>query len=92
MAFANVHDMRHDWNPISDETITDPDGTVEIIITNRTVWVALCDDKIRITNDAYKELFEMSDMAFMTMKQCPNCLSTMKEIDPYGEIYDYGEE
>lgn len=92
MASANAPDTRHDWNPVSDETITDKDGNVEIIITNRTIWVALCDDKIRITNDSYQQLFEMSDTEFMEMKECSKCLSIMKEIDPFGEIYDYGDE
>lgn len=86
MVFASAPEIGHIYDPVSDETITHPDGGVEVIITNRTIWVALCDDKIRITNEAYKALF---DDSFDLRKECPNCKNTAMEIDPDGDIFDF---
>lgn len=86
MVFANAPEIGHIYDPVSDETITDKDGHVEVIITNRTVWEALCNPQIQITNEAYQTQF---DDSFELRKECPDCKSKAMEIDPEGFIFDF---
>ncbi|MFZ9893050.1 MAG: hypothetical protein ACO3FO_04665 [Candidatus Nanopelagicaceae bacterium] len=84
MANANAPKIGHIYDPISDETITDNDGFVEVIITDRTKWQQLCDSNVTITNAEYKELFD----AFEVREDCENCSIKAIQDDPYGFIYD----
>lgn len=84
MATANVPKVGHIYDPISDETITNSDGLVELIITDRTTWEALCDSNISISNDEYKALF--SD--FELVEDCDDCTVKAIQEDPLGVIYD----
>lgn len=84
MANANAPKIGHIYDPISDETITDNEGFVELVITDRTKWQALCDSKLVIANDEYKALFD----GFDVVEDCQNCMVKAIQEDPLGVIYD----
>lgn len=84
MASANAPKIGHIYDPISDETITDNNGFVEVIITDRTTWQALCDSKIVISNEEYKALFSDFDV----FEDCDDCTVKAIHEDPLGVIYD----
>ena len=84
MASANVREG-HIYDPISDETITDKHGFVEIIITPRTQWVPLCNPETSISNDEYEMLFDGSTV----LEDCEKCKSKAIEDDPEGMIFDF---
>lgn len=84
MANANAPEVAHAYDPTEEETITDKDGMVEIIITDRTRWIQLCNKEESLSNDEYKSLFN-DDAVF---EDCTKCNKIMMEEDPYGFIYD----
>lgn len=84
MASANAPEIGHIYDPISDETITDSDGFVEVIITDRTRWQQLCNSEVTISNDEYKQLFD----GFDVREDCEDCSIKAIKDDPHGFIYD----
>lgn len=84
MVDVNAHKVAHTYDPTDDETITNKDGLVEIIITNRTRWIQLCDKDKSISNEEYQSLFDDS----VVYEDCKECYKLMLEEDPYGFIYD----
>ena len=84
MASASVREG-HIYDPISDETITDSEGFVEVIITPRTQWSPICDPDNTISNDEY-EMF-LNDPA--VIEDCDRCRTKALEIDPEGFIFDF---
>ena len=85
MAGAVVPKLGHIYDPISDETITDSDGFVELIITDRTQWQQLCNPEVMISNEDYKSLFDEFDV----LEDCPNCREKAVESDPDNIIFDF---
>lgn len=84
MASATAPKVAHTYDPTDEETITDKDGLVEIIITDRTRWIQLCDKNQSISNTEYQSLFDDS----VVYEDCKDCYKLMIEEDPYGFIYD----
>lgn len=84
MASATAPKVAHTYDPTDEETITDKDGLVEIIITDRTRWIQLCNKEITISNTEYQSLFDDS----VVYEDCKDCYKLMIEEDPYGFIYD----
>lgn len=84
MASANAPKVAHTYDPTDDETITSGDGSIEIIITDRTRWVQLCNKDESISNKEFKALFDND----VVLEDCKACYKLMLEEDPYGYIYD----
>jgi len=63
----------------------DPDdggNDTEIVISPDTLWYAICDNKIKLSNYDYQN-------AEPTGETCTSCITKAKEQDPYGVIWNF---
>lgn len=66
----------HQYEPLSDEMITDSDGIQELIITPNTMWVPCCEfeGNDSITNSEYNSIVVTQDTV-----HCYACSEVLKE-------------